>query len=153
VACLAVRCVQKGFDAVQPDRTYGSSGLDQTEATADGTALIGNFESHTRHLSSPEEREALARKIGEEWNQISSRLAELYATGVPSDDPRAQEVIQQHYNWLRYFWTPDRDSYLRLAEVYANQPKFRKRIERRKPKGLAGYLRDAMTTYAWGRLS
>jgi MerR family transcriptional regulator, thiopeptide resistance regulator len=137
-------------DAVQPDKVFGNSGLDQAEAVEDGTALIGNLASPTRQT--PEQQRALAQRIGADWHRISSRIAELFATGVPGNDPRVQQVVHDHYNWLCHFWTPDRASYLRLAELYANQPKFRKRIERRKPKGMAAYLRDAMTTYAWARL-
>ena len=83
---------------------------------------------------------------------VAARTAELFATGVANDDPRAQQAIHDHYRWLCNFWTPDRDSYLRLAQLYVNQPKFRMRIERKKPKGMAAYMRDAMTTYAWARL-
>ena len=128
----------------------GNSGLDQSEAVEDGTALIGNLDSGT--ALTEEQRRAMAARIGADWNRISSRIAELFATGVANDDPRAQQAIHDHYRWLCNFWTPDRDSYLRLAQLYVNQPKFRKRIERKKPKGMAAYMRDAMTTYAWARL-
>ncbi|NYI83025.1 TipAS antibiotic-recognition domain-containing protein [Saccharopolyspora hordei] len=100
----------------------------------------------------PEQRRALAQKIGEDWNRISSAVAELFATGVPSNDPRVQQVISEHYRWIGNFWTPDRASYLRLAEMYVNQPKFRRRIERKKPQGMAAYLREAMIHYAWANL-
>ena len=128
----------------------GNSGLDQSEAVEDGTALIGNLDSGT--VLTEDQRRAMAARIGADWNRISSRIAELFATGVANDDPRAQQAIHDHYRWLCNFWTPDRDSYLRLAQLYVNQPKFRKRIERKKPKGMAAYMRDAMTTYAWARL-
>ena len=128
----------------------GNSGLDQSEAVEDGTALIGNLDSGT--VLTEDQRRAMAARIGADWNRISSRIAELFATGVTNDDPRAQQAIHDHYRWLCNFWTPDRDSYLRLAQLYVNQPKFRMRIERKKPKGMAAYMRDAMTTYAWARL-
>ena len=128
----------------------GNSGLDQSEAVEDGTALIGNLDSGT--VLTEDQRRAMAARIGADWNRISSRIAELFATGVANDDPRAQQAIHDHYRWLCNFWTPDRDSYLRLAQLYVNQPKFRKRIERKKPKGMAAYMRDAMTAYAWARL-
>jgi MerR family transcriptional regulator, thiopeptide resistance regulator len=141
--------VSGGREAV----VFGSPGLDQAEAVEDGTALIGNLSpAGSNGTITPQQRQALAHKIGQDWNRISSAIAELFATGVPSDDPRTQHVIHEHYQWIRHFWTPDRASYLRLAELYVNQPKFRKRIERRKPKGMADYLRDAMTTYAWAKL-
>lgn len=131
---------------------YRNSGLDLDEAAADGTALIGHATpTDTQHLT-PEQR-ANAQRIGADWDRISSHVAELFATGVDARDPRTQQTIHEHYRWICNFWAPNRDSYLRLAEMYVNQPKFRKRIERKKPKGMAGYLRDAMTTFAWANLS
>ncbi|MCI2422064.1 TipAS antibiotic-recognition domain-containing protein [Saccharopolyspora sp. K220] len=142
-----------GRDAVQPDKVFGNPGLDQAEAVEDGTALIGNLTpAGSNGALTPEQRQAIAHKIGQDWNRISSSIAELFATGVPGNDPRTQQVIHEHFRWICHFWTPDRASYLRLAEMYVNQPKFRRRIERKKPKGMAAYLRDAMTTYAWARL-
>lgn len=139
----------KDGSGMQP--VFGNSGLDQAEAEEDGTALIG-YSAQDQSPQQEAERRALAQRVGSDWNRISSRIAELYAVGVPENDPRTQQVVEEHYQWLRHFWTPDRDSYLRLAQMYVNQPKFRKRIERRKPNGIAEYLRDAMTAYAWARL-
>ncbi|MFC7340935.1 TipAS antibiotic-recognition domain-containing protein [Saccharopolyspora griseoalba] len=134
---------------MRPNNMSGSAALEQTEAVEDGTALIGNAAPQG---ATPQQKQAIARRIGEDWQRISSNIAELFATGVPSGDPRTQQVVQEHYRWIGNFWNPDRASYLRLAEMYVNQPKFRHRIERRKPKGMAAYLRDAMTTYAWANL-
>ena len=113
---------------------------------ADGTALLG-FDPNRSDRT-----QVTAESIGREWHRISSQLAELYATGVADNDPRTQRAIQDHYRWICHFWTPDRESYLRLAGLYVNQPKFRKRIERRKPAGMAAYMRDAMTAFAWSQL-
>lgn len=132
-------------DAVQPARNE-TSGLDRDEAVADGTALLGFDPSRS------DRTQVTAESIGREWHRISSQLAELYVSGVADNDPRTQRAIQDHYRWICHFWTPDRESYLRLAGLYVNQPKFRKRIERRKPAGMAAYMRDAMTAFAWSQL-
>ncbi|MER7010045.1 TipAS antibiotic-recognition domain-containing protein [Saccharopolyspora sp. NPDC000359] len=138
---------------MQPDKVFGDPGLEQAEAVEDGTALIGNMTpAGVDGPLTPQQRQAIAHKIGQDWNRISSSIAELFATGVPGNDPRTQQVVGEHYRWICNFWTPDRTSYLRLAEMYVNQPKFRRRIERRKPQGMAAYLREAMITYAWANL-
>ncbi|MDA3628620.1 TipAS antibiotic-recognition domain-containing protein [Saccharopolyspora sp. WRP15-2] len=138
---------------MQPNNVFGSPGLEEAEAVEDGTALIGNMTpAGVNGPLSPQQRQEIARRIGQDWQRISSSIAELFATGVPSNDPRTQQVVGEHCRWIRNFWTPDRASYLRLAELYVNQPKFRRRIERRKPKGMADYLREAMITYAWANL-
>lgn len=130
---------------MQPARNE-TSGLDRDESVADGTALLGYDPNRSGRT------QVTAEAIGREWNRISGLLAELYAAGVADNDPRTQRAIQDHYRWICNFWTPDRESYLRLAGLYVNQPKFRKRIERRKPVGMASYMRDAMTAFAWSQL-
>lgn len=138
---------------MQSDQAYGNTGLDRAEAVEDGTALLGMDPERTDRVGTPPgTNRRNAEVIGADWNRISSRLAELFSTGVPDNDPRTQQVINDHYRWICNFWTPDRESYLRLAALYVSQPKFRKRIERKKPKGMAAYMRDAMTAYAWARL-
>lgn len=133
-------------DAVHP-ASKDTPGLNRDEAVADGTALLGFDPNSGDHRT-----QVTAETIGQEWNRISTRLAELYAAGVADNDPQTQRMIHEHYRWLCHFWTPDRESYLRLAGMYVNQPKFRRRIERRKPRGMAAYMRDAMTAFAWSQL-
>lgn len=136
---------------MQPDKVFGGSGLDRAEAVEDGTALIGHMTPRTQVVNG-RPQVPTPEQIGHDWNRISARIAELFSTGVPDNDPRTQQAIHDHYRWICNFWTPDRESYLRLAALYVNQPKFRRRIERKKPRGMAAYMRDAMTAYAWARL-
>jgi hypothetical protein len=141
---------------VQADRVGGNYGFDEAQAVEDATALVGHFAvDPTRHVGGPGRpgwSRATAEAIGRDWYRISGRIAELFASGVADNDPRTQEAIHEHYKWICNFWRPDRDSYIRLARLYVGQPKFRRRIERRKPAGMAAYMRDAMTAYAYSRL-
>lgn len=82
---------------------------------------------------------------------IEERLAELLRAGVALDDPRVFAVLDEHYAWLQPFWTPDRESYTGLGQLYADHPEFRDRYETRQ-LGLAEFLRDAMAAYAQARL-
>jgi hypothetical protein len=160
--------IRKGTNAVRAgrkDRSSGSGGknqqaeafrLEAAEAVEDGTALIGHIDADvTRRLAGSGAQRGnrpSAEAIGRDWHRISARIADLYVSGVPDNDTRTQAAIHEHYRWICHFWTPDRQSYLRLANLYVSQPKFRRRIERRKPEGMAAYLRDAMTAYAWAQL-
>jgi hypothetical protein len=137
---------------VQPQESYRGSGLDQAEAVEDGTALVGHMMPQATRVVGGRPQGPTPEQIGRDWNRISARIAELFSTGVPDNDPRTQHAIHDHYRWICHFWTPDRDSYLRLATLYVSHPKFRHRIERKKPRGMAAYMRDAMTAYAWSRL-
>lgn len=151
--CAVTRHVKRRErNAVQPDR-FGGAGLNQAEAEQDGTALIGHFDPATSKVGSAQGwSRATAASIGRDWYRISEQIAMLFTSGVADNDPRTQQAIHEHYQWIRHFWTPDRASYLRLAQMYVSQPKFRKRIERKKPTGMAAYMRDAMTAYAYARL-
>lgn len=136
------------------ERVTGNSEQTHEEAVEDGTALLGHVDPDRtdRHNVPNQPGRGAADAIGRDWHRISASIAELFSAGVPENDPRTQEAIGEHYRWICHFWTPDRDSYIRLAQMYVNQPKFRKRIERKKPAGMAAYMRDAMTAYAWSRL-
>ncbi|MDR7301101.1 TipAS antibiotic-recognition domain-containing protein [Haloactinomyces albus] len=133
-----------------------NSDLRRAEAAQDGTALIGYIDpERTDRIGVPDQpghNRAGADTIGQDWNRISDHIAELFSAGVAENDPRTLKVIGEHYRWICHFWTPDHESYIRLARMYVSQPKFRKRIERRRPAGLAAYLRDAMIAYAWAHL-
>lgn len=141
---------------MQADRVEGNSELNREEAVQDGTALIGDVDPDRTDRIAPGDRSGRdpgeAETIGQDWHRISDRITHLFSAGVADNDPRTQEVIHEHYRWICHFWKPDRESYIRLGQMYVSQPKFRKRIERRKPAGLATYLRDAMTAYAWSYL-
>ncbi|RCW45200.1 TipAS antibiotic-recognition protein [Halopolyspora algeriensis] len=130
--------------------------LDRAEAGQDGTALIGDIDpERTDRVETgnlPVQGNPDIEEVGQDWHRISNRITELFTAGVAENDPRTLEAIGEHYRWICHFWTPDHESYIRLARMYVSQPKFRKRIERRKPAGLAVYLRDAMTAYAWAYL-
>ncbi len=127
--------------------------LNQAEAVEDGTALIGHVGANGN--GTPQQAgwsRATAEQIGRDWHRISQQIAQLFLAGIPDNDPRTQGAINEHYRWICNFWVPDRDSYIRLAQMYVSQPKFRRRIERKKPAGMAAYMRDAMTAYAWTNL-
>ena len=73
--------------------------------------------------------------------------AALLDAAVAADDPRTQAVTADHYRWVCQFWTPDADAFAGLGDLYVDHPDFRARYDAVRP-GLAGYVRDAMTTYA-----
>jgi MerR family transcriptional regulator, thiopeptide resistance regulator len=50
-------------------------------------------------------------RSSKEWNQICRGLVELMDQGFGSDSKEAQTWIGRHYEWLKQFWTPNRESY------------------------------------------
>ncbi len=59
---------------------------------------------------------------------------------------QVQKLMQEHYLWLERTWTPTKDSYLGLIELYQT-PEFNKFLMQKHPK-LLMFLIEAMKTYA-----
>lgn len=50
-------------------------------------------------------------KTGGAFAAICKDLVKLLKQGLPAESPEAQKVIRRHYEWLKQFWTPTRESY------------------------------------------
>ncbi|WP_367134519.1 TipAS antibiotic-recognition domain-containing protein [Saccharothrix sp. HUAS TT1] len=86
-----------------------------------------------------------------EWQAVVRAYADVFRAGVAADSPQALEVTDRHHTWLTRSWTPDRESYTGLGELYADSPEFRVQLEEH-AEGLAEYVRDAIAAYALARL-
>ncbi|RIQ23215.1 MerR family transcriptional regulator [Jiangella rhizosphaerae] len=93
-----------------------------------------------------------ATQAREGFGAALAALATLRADGVPADDARVQDVVDGHYRWVCLFWTPDRDAYRGLADLYVDDDRFRQNIGQG-DDALVEYLRDAMKAYADSRLA
>ncbi len=92
-----------------------------------------------------------AERIQADWRTFGPALAALIDDGRPVGDPAVQEAIAGHYRWICNFWTPNRESYPGLGQLYVDSPEFRAQFDAVDPR-LAEYLRDAMTAYAEANL-
>ncbi|GAA3460888.1 TipAS antibiotic-recognition domain-containing protein [Saccharothrix longispora] len=86
-----------------------------------------------------------------EWRGIGAAFAELFDAGVAPDSPRAMEVTDRHHTWLCRSWTPNRESYTGLGQLYVDAPDFKSQFDAH-AEGFAEYVRDAMAAYAQARL-
>ena len=50
-------------------------------------------------------------KSGAAFDRICQDLVELMGRQLTSDSREVQDVIRRHYQWLKQFWTPTRESY------------------------------------------
>jgi DNA-binding transcriptional MerR regulator len=50
-------------------------------------------------------------KSGKAFAEICQDLARLMGRQMTEDSREVQEVIRRHYEWLKQFWTPTRESY------------------------------------------
>lgn len=86
-----------------------------------------------------------------QWEAQLTTLIELIDAGEEPADPGVQDVIAGHYQWISQHWTPNRESYTGLGDLYADDPRFRANFDRTDPR-LAEFLRAAMAEYARTRL-
>lgn len=97
-------------------------------------------------LDADEQRALFAR-----GDEIAVALAAALSAGSAIDAPGVQALIAQHYDWICAFWTPSRDAYIGLGEMYVADERFKARYEEI-ATGLAEFLREAMTAYATANL-
>ena len=93
-----------------------------------------------------------AKRARTGYQAVHQDLAGLLTAGVPVDDDRVQQLINEHYRVTSLFWTPTRQTYLGLAQTYQDDERFARNIAGDNP-ALVGYLGDAMVVYADTRLS
>jgi len=94
--------------------------------------------------------EADAEKARTGYTRVHEGLAALKAEGVDVLAPSVQELIQLHYEIVSLFWTPNKDAYKGLGQMYVDDERFQATIGGAE---LTEYLRDAMNVYADTRLS
>jgi DNA-binding transcriptional MerR regulator len=86
-----------------------------------------------------------------EWQDIARELGVLFTAGKAIDAPETQELIDRHYRWILLSWTPNRESYTGLGNLYVDSDEFRVNFEV-DGDNMAEWVRDAMTHYAQTRL-
>lgn len=92
-----------------------------------------------------------AEEFMAEWRSISDAYAALFDAGVAADAPEALEVTDRHHTWLCRSWTPNRESYTGLGQLYVDSPEFKAQFDAH-AEGFAEYVRDAIAAYAQARL-
>ena len=112
-----------------------------------GDAVVDESKDRLRRLS-PEQ----AKQAQEGFWKVGAAVRELRDGGASVDDAQVQEAIGDLHEWLTLFWTPNRESFSGLADMYVNDDRFRKNIGRG-DDAFVEYLRDAMKLYAETQLS
>ena len=79
--------------------------------------------------------------------QIRDDIAELFISGAPANDQLVQLLIASHYEWVCLFWTPDREQYIGLGEMYGQDPRFTEFYDE-KANGLADFIGEAIRVWS-----
>lgn len=95
------------------------------------------------HRLSSDERSALFQH----GQDIAVGLGARLTAGASTTDDDVQELIGQHFAWVSAFWTPDRDAYVGLGQMYIQDPRFTATYNAIAP-GLATFVCDAIAVWA-----
>ena len=98
-------------------------------------------------LSEPEQQALFLKN-----DEISRNLATLFLAGLETSSPEVQAQISEHYKWVCAFWTPNRDAYIGLGQLYVDDERFTATYEVY-AKGLAPFICDAIQFWSFENLS
>jgi len=84
------------------------------------------------------------QKIGEEGNAVYQGFVNSMIKGPASQE--AQACVQRWRDHMNYFWTPNLDQLVGLADLYNDDPRFKKNFDKVHPD-LAQFVREAVTIY------
>jgi DNA-binding transcriptional MerR regulator len=95
----------------------------------------------------------------EQWLENKKENDELYATvvkaieaGSSPESSEVQALMEKHYQLTKIFWTPNRETYIGLGELYASNADFVAFFDNLHPQFLE-FFRAAMKVYAENNLS
>jgi len=90
-------------------------------------------------------------KSGAVFVAICQDLVKVLGKALPADSREAQTVIRRHYQWLKQFWTPTRESYAGHSQLIVDSD-LRKAYEAHDPR-LPEFAGAAMRVFAESELS
>jgi hypothetical protein len=81
------------------------------------------------------------------FTELTETFKDAFAAGLSTNDQQVQELVREHYEFCKQFWTPNREAYKSLALSYLLPGPYRDSYEAVMP-GLAKYHYDAMVQWA-----
>jgi DNA-binding transcriptional MerR regulator len=83
----------------------------------------------------------------QEGEEVNQALVKTLNRNLTPDSREVQDLIQRHYAWVKNFWTPTRQSYIGLSQMYLDHADFREFYTKYHPD-LVEYLVKAMKVFA-----
>lgn len=88
--------------------------------------------------------EAEKQNIFDEGNQIYADMVAAITKGAGS--PEAQAIVERWRRHMDYFWSPNLEQLMGLAELYNSDPRFKANFDKIDPR-LAEFIREAVRIY------
>lgn len=89
---------------------------------------------------SPDEKKRIMEEGGENYKDM------IAAMPKGPDSPEAQAIVERWRTHMDYFWTPNLDQLLALANGYYEDPRFKATFDQMHPQ-LAEFFREAVKAY------
>lgn len=86
-----------------------------------------------------------------EADKIHAELVSAINNHLDPSSAEVQKLIKKHYQMTTIFWTPTRETYIGLSQLYCSHPDFVKFYDEIHPK-LLQYLMEAMNIFAERKL-
>jgi MerR family transcriptional regulator, thiopeptide resistance regulator len=90
------------------------------------------------------------QRIGEEGNAVYQDLLDAMPKGASS--PEVQGCVERWHQHMKYFWSPNDEQLLGLADLYNADPRFKANFDKISPD-LAEFMREAVGVYVANRKS
>jgi hypothetical protein len=123
------------------------AGFDNSQYEAEARERYGDEEVDRSNAAwermGPDGRAAFAAESA----AVGHGLAALMTEGTEVADPRVQALVRRHHAQIALFWTPSKEAYVGLGQMYVDDERFTATYDAFAP-GLAPYLRDAMAVFA-----
>lgn len=88
------------------------------------------------------------QRIADEGNAVYESLLAAIPNGAAS--PQAQAGVERWRRHIEYFWVPDDDQLVGLADLYNEDSRFKANFDKLDPR-LAGFMREAVKLYVANR--
>lgn len=82
-----------------------------------------------------------------EADKVHAELVAAIDQGLSPSSPEVQKIIKKHYQLTCVFWSPTKESYVGLSQLYASHPDFIKFYDDMHPQ-LLPFLMEAMKIFA-----
>ncbi|AZL16344.1 TipAS antibiotic-recognition domain-containing protein [Rickettsiales endosymbiont of Stachyamoeba lipophora] len=83
----------------------------------------------------------------QEFENLNLESKKAILEGLAVDSDQVQQLVRKHYIQVSKFWTPDRESYKGLGQLYTEHKDFVKLYNAVHPN-LAQFLQQAIETFA-----
>jgi DNA-binding transcriptional MerR regulator len=131
---------------------FDSDRLEAYEKELKGILKEKNIEGTEALFDESKKRASKWKK--EDWERIKSDgeafyqdLADAIEKGLSTSSPEVQAIVKLHYDWINNFYTPTKEVYIGIADLYVEHEGFREYLNKSHPK-LAKFLAEAMKFFA-----